>query len=104
VFPKPAIKRLLDQYVIVQLYTDRLPPWVRKPATTEAENKALLFDDFKSEQLPLYVILKPNPSAPNGYDQIAIYKEGKINNEDAFADFLRKPLESNRAETDLSMK
>jgi hypothetical protein len=91
VFSKPEIKQLLDEYVIVQLYTDQIPPKVQKPATSWRENRDLLTKRFGSAQLPFYVIL-------NSDDQeIARYDEGKINNVDAFAEFLRKPLEMQKA-------
>ena len=88
-FSKPEIKQLLDKYVIVQLYTDKVPPKVQQPATSAEENRDLLINRFGSAQLPLYVIL-------NADDQeIVRYDEGKINNVDAFAEFLRKPLAQN---------
>jgi hypothetical protein len=89
VFSKPEIKELLDQYVVVQLYTDKVPPKIQQPATSAEENRDLLIERFQSAQLPLYVILNADD------EEIARYDEGKINNVDAFADFLRKPLEKN---------
>jgi hypothetical protein len=96
VFSRPEIKELLDRYVIVQLYTDKIPAKVQPPATTAEENKELQFNRFESAQLPLYVIL-----APDGKDgtEVARYEEGKINNVEAFAEFLRKPLTSNLAQS-----
>ena len=88
-FPKPEIKQLLDQYIIVQLYTDKVPPKVQQPATSAAENYDLLLNRFGSAQLPLYVILDAND------EEIARYEEGKINNVEAFTEFLRKPLLTN---------
>jgi hypothetical protein len=89
VFSKPEIKQLLDHYVVVQLFTDKVPPKIQQPATSAEENRDLLIERFQSAQLPLYIIL-------NADDQeIARYDEGKINNVDAFAEFLRKPLEQN---------
>jgi hypothetical protein len=89
VFSQPQIKDLLDQYVIVKLYTDRLPPTVPQPATSAADNLQLLETRFGSRQLPLYVIM-----APDGDDgrEVARYAEGKINSVEGFADFLRQPL------------
>jgi hypothetical protein len=89
VFSKPEIKQLLDQYVIVQLYTDKVPPKIQQPATSAEENRDLLIERFQSAQLPLYVILNADD------EEIARYDEGKINNVDAFAEFLRKPLGQN---------
>ena len=97
-FPKPEIKQLLDQYVIVQLYTDRVPPKVQQPATSAEENRDLLIGRFGSAQLPLYVILDANDQ------EIARYEEGKINNAEAFADFLRKPLMTNESGTLVGMR
>lgn len=90
-FSKPEIKELLDQYVFVQLYTDKVPPRIKRPASSADENIQLLQERFKEAQLPLYVIMKPE-----GEDgvEIARYDEGKINKVDAFAEFLRKPLQA----------
>jgi hypothetical protein len=86
VFSKPEIRQLLDQYVIVQLYTDKVPPKIQQPATSAETNRDLLMNRFESAQLPLYVIV-------NAEDiELARYDEGKINNVDAFAEFLRKSL------------
>jgi hypothetical protein len=98
VFPKPEIKQLLDQYVIVQLYTDKVPPKVQQPATSAEENRDLLINRFGSAQLPLYVILDGNDQ------EIARYDEGKINNVEAFAEFLRKPLLTNGGGTQIGMR
>ena len=47
---------------------------------------------FGTEQLPLYVILEP---LPGGRVRVVDrYDEGKINDEGAFAAFLKKPLET----------
>lgn len=97
-FPKPEIKQLLEQFVIVQLYTDKVPPKIQQPATSAAENYDLLLNRFGSAQLPLYVILDANDQ------ELARYDEGKINNVDAFADFLRKPLTANGNGTVVGMR
>jgi hypothetical protein len=89
VFSRPEIKQLLDQYVVVQLYTDKVPPKIQQPATSAEENRDLLMNRFESAQLPLYVILKANDQ------EVARYDEGKINNVEAFAQFLQKPLNTN---------
>jgi hypothetical protein len=97
VFSRPEIKELLDAYVIVQLYTDTVPPKIRQPATTAEENRDLLYNRFGSAQLPLYVILKPD--GKEGVE-ISRYSEGKINNVEAFADFLRQPLAVSQVRSD----
>ena len=58
-FSRPEIKKLLDTYVVVQLYTDHVPPKIPQPAPTAEENKRLQSDRFGTLQLPLYVILRP---------------------------------------------
>ena len=44
---------------------------------------------FNTEQLPLYVILEPQLDGQ--VQVIGVYDEGRINNEAAFADFLKNP-------------
>lgn len=97
-FSKPEIKQLLDRYVIVQLYTDKVPLKIQQPATSAEENRDLLMNRFESAQLPLYVILNADDK------EIARYDEGKINNVDAFAEFLRKPLTTNGNGTQVGMR
>lgn len=88
-FSKGGIKTLLNQYTLVQLYTDIIPRRYQ-PTTSAAENKKLQREVFGNSQLPLYVILEP---LGNGkYKEISRYEEGKINDVEAFAEFLRKPL------------
>jgi hypothetical protein len=96
VFSKPEIKSLLDRYVMVELYTDKIPPTVLQPATTADENKKLQDEVYKDDRLPLYVILDAKGQ------EIARYEEGKINNVGGFAEFLRSPL--NGGETQVSLK
>jgi thiol:disulfide interchange protein DsbD len=89
VFARPEVKELLDKYVIVQLYTDTVPPKIKRPASTASENTESLYNRFKVGQLPLYVILEPDGKDGTTVGQ---YDEGKINNVDAFEEFLREPL------------
>src|SRR5207253_7387913 len=90
VFPKPTIRDLMSQYTLVQLYTDTVPPQYQ-PTTTPDENKQLALR-FGSIQLPYYVILRP--LAAGKYEVVSRYSEGKINNIDGFAEFLRSPLDA----------
>jgi hypothetical protein len=103
VFSKLEIKDLFRQYDLVQLYTDVVPnelyaPDIRaklgndttRQKADAAVNRWFQTAAFGTEQLPLYVILDP---LPNGKIEIvAQYDEGKINDEAAFAQFLKKPL------------
>jgi thiol:disulfide interchange protein DsbD len=103
VFTKPEIRGLFQKYQLVQLYTDKVPDKqysseVRSrfgsDAARQREDAAanLWFQRaaFGTEQLPLYVILKPELDG-----KIAVvgkYDEGKINNDSAFVQFLKSPL------------
>lgn len=73
----------------MQLYTDAVPPHFQ-PTTSAAENRKLLQERFGTAQLPTYVIVKPTGNGQ--YDEVGRYEEGKINNVEAFLEFLRKPL------------
>jgi hypothetical protein len=89
VFSKARFKNLLNQYTLVQLHTDKVPPIYPK-ATSAEENKKFEQESFGTLQLPLYVILKP--LGDGKFQEVGRYVEGKINNEDAFAKFLEEPL------------
>lgn len=104
IFPRPLINALMKKYVLVQMYTDVVPNEFYPPeqqaefGTSTAKQRAdaetnLEFQKkfFDTEQLPLYVILKPLPGGK--FEEVARYEEGKINNEIAFATFLKKPLD-----------
>ncbi len=103
VFIKESVRDLLHQYTLVQLYTDKVPNNLYPPAeraklgagTTQqradaAKNLALQRKYFDTEQLPLYAILAPK--AVGEFDVVAVYDEGKINDEAAFINFLSQPL------------
>ncbi len=99
IFSKSEFKELLGKYMRVQMYTDTIPETLYMGATTldlrddqakinlEFQKKA-----FGTEQLPLYVILKPTKE--NTIERIGVYDEGKINDEKAFLKFLSTPLEN----------
>src|SRR5262249_41814115 len=103
VFPKSEIKKLLRQYSLVQLFTDKVPDKYYSAAeqaefgssTTRqradaADNLRFQRQRFDTEKLPLYVILKP--LADGKFQVVDRYDEGKINDEGAFARFLSQPL------------
>jgi thiol:disulfide interchange protein DsbD len=105
VFSKAEFKDLLSSYYLVQLYTDVVPDAFYAPAvrgqfgSSVARQKAdasvnrwFQLKAFGSEQLPLYVILEP--LANGKVEVVGTYDEGKINDEAAFAEFLRKPLDA----------
>jgi thiol:disulfide interchange protein DsbD len=83
VFSRPEIRELLQQYILVQLYTDRIPDRYYNSAELEgsptnsvsdAMEKNLAFerDKFDTETLPLYVILEP--VGPQDLAQVKAYK------------------------------
>ena len=102
VFPMKDVRDLLKKFVLVQLYTDRVPDKLYSPEERSAfqgsatkqradANKNLDFQKLKfdTEQLPLYVVVKPDA---NGFVEVARYDEGKINDVSAFVKFLRSGL------------
>jgi thiol:disulfide interchange protein len=97
VFPKPQVAELLKQYRLVQLYTDTVPeslytapPSLAKRDADAQSNLAFQLKYFQNEQLPLYVVLKHDSAGK--IQVVAIYEEGKINDEAAFIAFLKKGL------------
>ena len=96
----PKVRKLLEKYVLVQMYTDDVPAGFFATPPSLAERKAeatqgnLKFQStaFGTEQLPLYVIFEPTP---NGTRVLAVYPEALINNVKEFEDFLQKPLKVN---------
>ena len=100
VFTRPEIRKLLQQYTLVQMYTDEVPVafYTSPPEWTDrkweaAHNLAFQREIFGTEQLPLYVILEPQTTGQ--VRVVATYDEGKINEVGAFVEFLKKPLEGN---------
>ena len=102
VFPMKDVRELLKKFVLVQLYTDRVPDKLysaeerssfQGSATKQRAdaNKNLDFQKlkFNTEQLPLYVVVKPDGK---GFVEVARYDEGKINDVSAFVKFLRSGL------------
>ncbi|HEX3148377.1 MAG TPA: cytochrome c biogenesis protein CcdA [Gemmataceae bacterium] len=97
VFVKPEIRDLFKQYTLVQMYTDTIPEifYDSDPGRTRRKQDAemnLKFEEdaFREQQLPLYVILKPERGGKTSV--VGIYDEGKINNERAFIEFLKNGL------------
>lgn len=97
VFTKPEVKELLKKFTLTQLYTDTVPaefydapPGLSRQDADAAHNLQFEKDAFGAEQLPLYVILKPEASGKTSV--VGVYDEGKINNEAAFIEFLKNGL------------
>jgi thiol:disulfide interchange protein DsbD len=98
VFTKREVRELLEQFVLVQLFTDVVPNRLY-PAAKRRElkgvsqqhedakkNLAFQKDAFDTEQLPLYAIVEPD--GKGGWRKIAVYDEGKINDIEEFVGFL----------------
>jgi thiol:disulfide interchange protein DsbD len=97
VFTKPEVKELLAKYVRVQLYTDEVPgefynkdPGDEKRESDAEANRKFQKVHFKTEQLPLYAIVRP--ASDEEFEVVATYDEGRINKVDAFVAFLKKAL------------
>jgi thiol:disulfide interchange protein DsbD len=103
VFTKKEIRDLLTPFRRVQLYTDKVPDEYystvdrSKFADTSRQRADALANlwfqgqAFGTEQLPLYVILRP--TVDGRIERVGVYDEGKINNVGAFAEFLKKPFQ-----------
>ena len=98
VFPKPAVKELLNRYQLASMYTDDVPAAFYLSAVPLADRKAegkanLEFQRavFGTEQLPLYAILEPTAT---GAKVLAVYPGGLIGEGDVgkFVEFLKTPL------------
>ncbi|QVL30103.1 thioredoxin family protein [Telmatocola sphagniphila] len=98
VFPKPAVADLMKKYLNVQMYTDTVPANLYEGTASDEkrEKDAEAILEFQQKvlntiQLPTYAILKPVEGGK--YQLVGTYEEGKINNVEAFVNFLKKPLE-----------
>jgi thiol:disulfide interchange protein DsbD len=96
IFPLPAVKEQMRKYKLVQMYTDdvpadfyTIPPSLRQRQQEAEANLAFQKRVFGTEQLPLYVILEASPAGKVSVREV--YSEGKINNTQAFVEFLAKP-------------
>jgi thiol:disulfide interchange protein len=97
VFVLPQVSTLLNQYSVVKVYTDTVPVEMydgavdidKREADGDASKKFQTIV-FGNDQLPLYVILKPESDGRTTV--VGVYKEGKINNVNAFVNFLKEGL------------
>src|SRR5205807_661318 len=87
VFSRKEIQDLLRRFSLVQLYTDKVPndfypaeardqfgSSTKKQRDDARANLEFQRQRFNTEQLPLYVILKP--LASGGFEELARYDEG----------------------------
>jgi thiol:disulfide interchange protein DsbD len=104
IFPLPGVKKQLDGFEKVELYTDEVPaaayPTDPGRAVREGDadaNRQLQQDLFGDIALPLYAVVVP---APDGKMKVlGKYDEGKINSPDKFARWLEDMLEKAKLET-----
>jgi len=94
VFSKDEVKTEFKKFIRVQLYTDEVPAKFFKMAADDTRreedaetNRKFQKDVFKTEQLPLYAIVKP--VGDGKFEAVGIYGEGKINHVDKFIEFLK---------------
>lgn len=95
VFPKEEVKAALGKLVRVSLYCDTVPahyykqePDIEKREDDADANKKFQKTTFKSEQLPLYALVKP--VAEGEFEIVDVYHEGKITDVKAFTEFLSR--------------
>lgn len=93
-FSRPQIRDLFQQFSLVKIYTDQIPPQYQ-PSLSPEENTKFQIDRFGDAQLPLYVIVEPTVNGD--FKEVARYDEALISDEARFAEFLRKALPSNGA-------
>lgn len=98
VFPKPGIADDLQKFERVQMYTDWVPEaaFAAAPDKATRRREAVANRDFQQEvfkdiALPLYAVLVPQKDGK--LKLIAKYDEGKINEPEKFARFLKDALE-----------
>jgi thiol:disulfide interchange protein len=102
VFTKHSIRELFDPYILVKIFTDQVPTKyysstqrasfgtsVSRQKEDADVNLRFQRNIFNDERLPLYVILEPQQDGT--IRVVGVYDEGRINNEGAFAKFLRDP-------------
>ncbi len=96
IFTQKEVRDELDRYVLVHLYTDKVPPGYHS-STTGPQNQQMQADVFGSDQLPLYAILEPiDDDGSRAYLLGDAYPEGKINDVSGFAQYLQAAAERRR--------
>ena len=84
-FPKPQVRRELDKFIRVQLYTD--------DPKTGKKNTRIQLEKYNSAALPLYIILDPD-----GREVARLNKA--LFDADKFAEFLRDGFKKTGVEND----
>lgn len=98
VFPLPAVRDEFRKFEKVKLYTDEVPEAFYSTAVDgrARTNEAVANGDFqlavfKTNQLPLYAVLAPQPDGK--VKVLGVYDEGKINDAGKFVAFLKESRE-----------
>jgi hypothetical protein len=94
VFSQPQIEDLFKRYVVVRLYCDTVPPGAEQ-VPDAAGAVRLRKEKFNNEALPFYAIVRPT-GGEGEFETVRVYGEGLIRDVDAFARFLREPLEGGK--------
>ena len=99
VFPLPAVRDELEKFERVKLYTDEVPaayfstdPGDRARRAEALANGEFQVKAFGTAQLPLYAVLLPQVGGTK-VRVLGVYDEGKVNDPERFAAFLRQALE-----------
>jgi thiol:disulfide interchange protein DsbD len=84
-FPRQDVSTLMQQYVLVRLYTDR-------PNEINKRNQKMMIERFKTVALPYYAVISPGDST------IAEFP-GMTRKPEEFIEFLRRGLDDDRLAT-----
>lgn len=102
VFPRADVREQFEKFERVQLYTDEVPAaaFSTDPGLEAREQEAIANRDFqvaafKDSALPLYAVVQPTPDGK--LKVVGVYDEGKINNPDRFAAWLKQMQEKAKA-------
>lgn len=102
VFPRADVRELFDKFERVQLYTDEVPaaafgsdPGLAARELEAEANRNFQVATFKDSALPLYAVLAT--TADGHVTVVGVYDEGKINNPDKFAAWLKEMQEKAKA-------
>lgn len=94
-FRRPEVKKLLDQFVVVQLYNDTVPH-SEQPQQEAERNASWQQTTFGDSSTPLYIVFRPDARAVEKDGKLAGQEiaraKGYISDVAAFADMLQKAL------------
>jgi len=91
---QPAIKDRLSKFILVQVYTDRVPNIPDAEAARLLEQNLKLQEQFGDSSLPAYVVIPPDPAAFSNPERILAAFVGLEQREGTFGQFLDQSLTS----------